>query len=157
MGGDRKAYYADYSTSQVPDYYVGTLYKNPTSDDNVVLFRLAEEYLIRAEARAKKSAPDLEGALTDLNKIRKRSHVPEADNDLSKEELIQAIEDENRVEFAIEPHRWFDLVRTGRATTVLGIEQHQTVFPIPYSDIQADKDLIQNDKKKKKNHRRRQA
>lgn len=146
VGGDRKAYYADYSTSQVPDYYVGTLYKNPTSDDNVVLFRLAEEYLIRAEARAKKSAPDLEGALTDLNKIRKRSHVPEADSDLSKEELIQAIEDENRVEFAIEPHRWFDLVRTGRATTVLGIEQHQTVFPIPYSDIQADKDLIQNDK-----------
>ena len=79
----------------------------------MVLFRLAEEYLIRAEARAKKSAPDLEGALTDLNKIRKRSYVPEADSDLSKEELIQAIEDENRVEFAIEPHRWFDLVRTG--------------------------------------------
>ena len=40
-------------------------------------------YLIRAEARAKKSAPDLEGALTDLNKIRKRSHVPEADSDLA--------------------------------------------------------------------------
>lgn len=145
VGGDRKAYYADYSTTQVPDYYVGTLYTNSTSDDNVIIFRLAEEYLIRAEARAKKSTPDLEGALSDLNIIRKRSNVPELESNQSKESLIQAVEDENRVEFAIEPHRWFDLVRTGRATTVLGIKQYQTLFPIPYNDIQADEDLVQND------------
>lgn len=144
IGGDRKAFYADYSTSQVPDYYVGTLYHRATNDDNVILFRLAEQYLIRAEARAKKQSPDLEGALADLNKIRTRSHVASIEEPQTQASLIQAIEDENRVEFALEPHRWFDLVRTGRATEVLKIKDTQTVFPIPYNDILADQDLIQN-------------
>lgn len=144
IGGDRKAFYADYSTSQVPDYYVGTLYHRATNDDNVILFRLAEQYLIRAEARAKKQSPDLEGALGDLNKIRTRSHVASIEEPQTQASLIQAIEDENRVEFALEPHRWFDLVRTGRATEVLKIKDTQTVFPIPYNDILADQDLIQN-------------
>ena len=146
IGGDRKAYFADYSTAQVPDYYVGTLFNRSTNDDNVILFRLAEMYLIRAEARAKKAQPDLDGAQDDLNKIRERSHVAAYDAPLTQAELIQAIEDENRVEFALEPHRWFDLVRTHRATAVLGIEDYQTLFPIPYNDVQADKDLVQNDK-----------
>lgn len=146
IGGDRKAYFADYSTAQVPDYYVGTLFNRSTNDDNVILFRLAEMYLIRAEARAKKAQPDLDGAQDDLNKIRERSHVAAYDAPLTQAELIQAIEDENRVEFALEPHRWFNLVRTHRATAVLGIEDYQTLFPIPYNDVQADKDLVQNDK-----------
>lgn len=145
VGGDRKAYYADYSTAQVPDYYVGTLYHRSTNDDNVIIFRLAEMYLIRAEARAKKTSADLSGALADLNVIRKRSHVAELSL-TSQSDIIQAIEDENRVEFALEPHRWFDLVRTGRAEAVLGVQTYQTVFPIPFSDIEADKDLVQNDK-----------
>lgn len=130
----------------MPDYYVGTLFNRSTNDDNVILFRLAEMYLIRAEARAKKAQPDLDGAQDDLNKIRERSHVAAYDAPLTQAELIQAIEDENRVEFALEPHRWFDLVRTHRATAVLGIEDYQTLFPIPYNDVQADKDLVQNDK-----------
>ena len=66
------------------------------------------------------------------------------DASLGQQAVIQAIEDENRVEFAIEPHRWFDLVRTGRAVSVLGISEHQQLFPIPYNDIEADKDLQQN-------------
>ena len=144
VGGDRKAFFADYSTPQVPDYYVGTLYHRSTNDDNVILFRLAEQYLIRAEARAKKQSPDLNGALADINTIRTRSHVPNLVGTLSQSEVIQAIEDENRVEFAIEPHRWFDLIRTRKAVEVLKIKDTQTVFPIPYNDILADKDLVQN-------------
>lgn len=144
-GGDRKAFYSDYSSAQVPDYYVGNLYRSPSNDDNVILFRLAEAYLIRAEALVKQTVPDLDAALADLNVIRLRSHVPALTSDLSREELIERIEDENRVEFAIEPHRWFDLVRTGRATQLLGIQPYQTVFPIPYNDIQADRDLVQNE------------
>ena len=145
IGGDRKAFYSDQSTAQVPDYYVGTLYHRPSADDHVILFRLAEAYLIRAEARAKKQNADLEGALSDVNIIRRRSHVNELTGGLSREAVVQAIEAENRVEFAIEPHRWFDLVRTGRAVAVLGISEHQQLFPIPYNDIEADKDLVQND------------
>jgi hypothetical protein len=145
VGGDRKAFFTDQSTAQVPDYYVGTLFHRPSNDDNVILIRLAELYLIRAEARAKKASPDLDGALADVNAIRQRSHVEALSSSLSQQEVIQAIEDENRVEFAIEPHRWFDLVRTHRAVAVLGISEHQQLFPIPYSDIEADKDLVQNE------------
>ncbi len=145
VGGDRKAFFADYSTAQVPDYYVGTLYHRSPNDDNVILFRLAEQYLIRAEARAKKQNPDLVGAIGDVNVIRSRSHVPALSVNLSQAEVEQAIEDENRVEFALESHRWFDLVRTSRAVSVLGIKKYQTVFPIPYNDILADKDLVQNE------------
>lgn len=144
VGGDRKAFFADYSSTQVPDYYVGTLYHRSTNDDDVILFRLAEQYLIRAEARAKKQSPDLVGAIADVNIIRNRSHVPSLNVSLTQAEVIQAIEDENRVEFALEPHRWFDLVRTGRAVDVLKVKETQTVFPIPYNDILADKDLVQN-------------
>jgi len=145
VGGARKAFYKDYSTAQVPDYYVGTLYQSASNDDNVVIFRLAEAYLIRAEALTKKSSPDQDAALADLNVIRQRSNVPVVTASVSQQQLIQLIEDENRVEFAIEPHRWFDLVRTGRAEAVLGVKAYQTRFPIPYTDIQADNDLKQNE------------
>ena len=144
IGGDRSAFFTDQSSAQVPDYYVGTLYHRPSADDNVILFRLAEAYLIRAEARAKQQNANLEGAISDLNTIRERSQVDPLNESLSQQAIIQAIEDENRVEFAIEPHRWFDLVRTGRAVAVLGISEHQQLFPIPYNDIEADKDLQQN-------------
>lgn len=143
IGGERKAFYQDFSSAQVPDYFVGTLYHRSTLDDDVILFRLAEQYLIRAEARANQS--NLTGAITDLNVIRRRAGIEEIASASSKDEALQLIEDERRVELALEPHRWFDLIRTHRAEQVLGVKSYQTVFPIPYNDIQADKDLVQND------------
>ncbi len=144
VGGTRKVLFTDLSTAQVPNYYVGNLYYRTTGDDPAYLFRISEQYLIRAEARAKKTSPDLAGALEDLNAVRQRAQIGDSEAE-TLTEIIQAIEDENRVEFALEPHRWFDLVRTNRATIVLGIEKYKTLFPIPYSDIQADTDLVQNE------------
>ncbi len=46
---------------------------------------------------------------------------------------------ERRFEFHLEGHRWFDLVRTGRALEALqsvGMKPYMTVFPIPLSQIQ---------------------
>ena len=143
VGGDRKAFYQDFSSAQVPDYFVGTLYHRSTLDDDVIIFRLAEQYLIRAEARANQQ--NVSGALSDLNIIRRRANVSEIVDVASTQELLNLIADERRVELALEPHRWFDLIRTGKAESVLGIKTYQTIFPIPYNDIQADKDLVQND------------
>ena len=143
VGGDRKAFYQDFSSAQVPDYYVGTLYHRSTLDDDVIIFRLAEQYLIRAEARANQQ--NVSGALSDLNIIRRRANISEIVDVASTQELLNLIADERRVELALEPHRWFDLIRTGKAESVLGIKTYQTIFPIPYNDIQADKDLVQND------------
>ena len=144
IGGARSALIKDASTPAKTDFYVQLLYWRPNNDNLTYLFRLAEQYLIRAEARAKKSNPDFSGSLSDLNAVRSRSSLA-AFEATTKEEILLAIEEERRVEFAFEPHRWFDLVRTGRVGTVLGVTDTQKwIFPIPYNDLSADPDLVQN-------------
>jgi len=143
-GGDRKALIRNISTPAITNYFVQQLYWRANGDNPTYIFRLAEQYLIRAEARAKKASPDLIGALADLNAVRVRANVAPAAF-TQQADIIQAIENERRVEFALEPHRWFDLVRTGRAGTVLGVtDQNKWIFPIPFNDIQANPDLTQN-------------
>ncbi|MES1249372.1 MAG: RagB/SusD family nutrient uptake outer membrane protein [Chitinophaga rupis] len=112
-------------------------------DDDVSILRLGEMYLIRSESRA--HLDDLAGGLADLNVIRNRAHItPAVAADTSA--LLLKIEDERRIEFAFEPFRWFDLVRTGRAGAVLGVtDARKYVFPIPTSEIVANRLLIQND------------
>lgn len=135
IGGSRRALISGNGSSTY-----GVLYNSISSGaDPSYVIRIAELYLIRAEARAQ--TDDLEGALLDLNKIRERSEVPSS-TAVTKEEIIQAIEDENSVEFAFEAHRWFDLTRTGRAGEVLGItDKKYWLFPLPYQDVLSDPDL----------------
>ncbi|MDR1644933.1 MAG: RagB/SusD family nutrient uptake outer membrane protein [Tannerellaceae bacterium] len=113
--------------------------------DPAYVIRIAELYLIRAEARAKKASPDLAGATEDINKVRARAGVPPLTGVTGAPALIFAIEEENGVEFAFEAHRWFDLVRTRRAGEVLGITNTDFwLFPLPSSDILSDPDVTQN-------------
>jgi tetratricopeptide (TPR) repeat protein len=110
--------------------------------DPLYLIRTSELYLIRAEARVRKSVPDLPGAVADLNVVRRRADVPDyAGASTTVADLLRAIEDERRIEFAFEPHRWYDLVRTGRAGEVLGAEPQYWLFPLPEADVFADPDL----------------
>ena len=144
VGGTRKALYKDQSTAKNPKFYVGLLYWRTTGDDPAYILRISEQYLIRAEARVKKASPDLTGALADLNAVRLRAKVPASAANTTAT-LSLAIESERRVEFAFEPHYWYDLVRTKRAGAVLGVtDQNKWIFPIPYNDLAADGDLIQN-------------
>ncbi|MBO9639178.1 MAG: RagB/SusD family nutrient uptake outer membrane protein [Siphonobacter aquaeclarae] len=121
----------------------GVLYNtSATSTDPSYLIRIAELYLIRAEARAQQNK--LTAAVADLNVIRARADVA-AFSGATQAAVLQAIEDENSVEFAFEAHRWFDLTRTGRAGAVLGVtDRNYWVFPFPYQDVLSDPDLEQN-------------
>lgn len=144
-GGERKQLVKDISTPTIQNYLVQLLYWRPEGDNPSYLFRIAEQYLIRAEARANKPTPDLTGAASDLNAVRRRAALTNSAA-VTKAELVQAIEDERRVEFALEPHRWFDLIRTNRAAAVLGVDDaRKYIYPIPFNDLAADKDLKQND------------
>lgn len=138
IGGTRNALIAGSGTT-----VYGVLYNTTaTSTDPSYLIRIAELYLIRAEARAQQNK--LVDAAADLNAVRTRADVG-VTSATTQSALIQAIEDENAIEFAFEAHRWFDLVRTERAGAVLGItNKNFWLFPIPYSDVQSDPDVTQN-------------
>ncbi len=105
-------------------------------DDNVIVFRLAEVYLLRAEARALANG-DVQLIQNDINTIRHRAGVDSVFNS-SYPQLLSIIETERRHEFAFEGHRWFDLVRTGRAGEVLGISEEKYYFPIPLTEVNAN-------------------
>ncbi|WP_259404630.1 RagB/SusD family nutrient uptake outer membrane protein [Hymenobacter sp. HSC-4F20] len=142
VGGNRSALLATTVIAGSNVTY-GNLYsRSAQRDDPSYVLRLAEQYLIRAEARAKQGK--LTDALADLNAVRARAGVP-ASTAATADALLLAIEDERRVEFAFEADRWFDLVRTGRAGAVLGVtDQRRWVFPLPFNDLVADPDLEQN-------------
>ncbi len=110
--------------------------------DHVYVFRLAEMYLIRAEAMIYSGAGD-DIILEDINRIRLRAGLPNT-TATSTDELKIALENECRHEFAFEGHRWSDLVRTKRAVDVLGIDEKYTLFPIPLSEMQTNKLMKQN-------------
>ncbi|MNS87889.1 SusD family protein [compost metagenome] len=123
--------------------WYGDLYYRSSGADPTYVIRIAELYLIRAEAYAQLNEYNL--ALADLNKVRKRALLPDNLFTTNKSDLLLWIENERRLEFAFEAHRWFDLVRTGRAQQVLGIgESFRLLLPIPYSQILADPALKQN-------------
>jgi hypothetical protein len=103
--------------------------------DPVYVLRLAEMYLIRAEAGIllqKETGIILE----DINMIRVRAGLTPA-NISSYAGLLLEVESQRQKEFAFEGHRWFDLVRTGRAIAVLEkvTSINQTLFPIPQAEI----------------------
>ena len=110
--------------------------------DPVLVIRLAEMYLIKAEALAYIDG-DIPTIQENINIIRSRAGL-QPTTALTYDELKLAIENERRFEFAFEGHRWFDLVRTKRATTVLGIDENYTLFPIPLSEMTTNKLMTQN-------------
>jgi tetratricopeptide (TPR) repeat protein len=107
--------------------------------DNYIILRLAEMYLIRAEAQASLGAPNISLVQDDINIVRERANLlPTYQTSITQ--LQRIIEKERRVEFAFEGQRWFDLVRTNRAIAVLPNvnSTNQTLFPIPSEEIQTN-------------------
>lgn len=121
---------------------------SPSNEYNVVM-RLAELYLLRAEARARQQ--DITGAVADLNRIRKRAGLTELAATSSQVEVLQAVEQERRHELFTEwGHRWFDLKRTGRAESVLRSKWQYwkstcQLYPIPVKQIEQNPNLQQNE------------
>lgn len=125
-----------------------------TAQTPLKLLRLSELYLIRAEAAAEKSAPDLTQANADLNVIRLRAD-PSATtlNITAKADLIDAILLERRKELAFEGNLLYDLNRRKKDITRvdgdsqnknLSATDYRRVMPLPVNTITANKSLIQN-------------
>lgn len=146
------------------DHWIGTLvgasatwyfpfkYKIKTGADPLneysMVLRLAEQYLIRAEAKARQGK--LSEAIADLDSIRDRAGLPllsDTNPLIDQSDLLLAIEHERRVELFTEwGHRWFDLKRTDRAVDVLDdfktdFVPEDLLFPIPESEVLVNPNL----------------
>lgn len=132
------------------NYYYPFKYKikaGGDSEEYSMVLRLAELYLIRAEAYAKSGSSQL--ALDDLNRIRNRAGLPDwTMADIT--DIEQAVLDERRRELFSEwGHRWLDLRRSEKIDEVLeqkkpSWQPHAKLLPIPEQDILRNPFLTQN-------------
>lgn len=138
-----------YSEGNV-DYYFPFKYKIKSGGDSEeysMVLRLAELYLIRAEAYARSNNSQL--ALNDLNSIRNRAGLTDWTM-LDIVDIEQALLDERRRELFSEwGHRWLDLKRFEKIDEVLGQKKpswqpHAKLLPIPEQDILRNPFLTQN-------------
>lgn len=132
-------------------YLYPAKYKNlsasTTPMEDYMIFRIGEQYLIRAEALAQQNM--LDEARSDLNKIRTRAGLA-GTTAVSKEDVLSAVARERQVElFAEWGHRWFDLKRTGKADAVLGPKKTDwqptdVLYPVPLTEMKTNPFLDQN-------------
>lgn len=151
-----------YSTTRNPvnTYYYPYKYhavNTATLTEYTMVLRLAEQYLIRAEAEAQLN--DLTDAATDLNVIRNRAGLANISDSIASSQttLLSAVLHERQVELFTEwGHRWFDLIRTGTVNAVMGAPGNicktkggvwnpdSQLYPIPQTEITNDPNLTQN-------------
>jgi hypothetical protein len=154
-GDNRKTVWLKSNIVSGVTYYYPYKYKVRLSTpvtEYYIFQRLAELYLIRAEARANQN--NLNGAIDDLDMIRVRaglSKIKTTNPGITKDALLTAILKERQTElFAEWANRWLDLKRTGKTDEILGPlkspnwQATDVLYPIPFAQIQLNSFLSQN-------------
>lgn len=121
---------------------------------NIILYRLADILLLKAEAQNELGNTTV--AATYVNQIRSRAKLNPTPAS-TQSEMRLAIEKERRLELAFEGHRWFDLIRTGRAISVMQavkdgngnslnyvLNQNKLLWPVPQNERDKNANLTQN-------------
>lgn len=151
----RKDDYVGIATEANPFYFslkyeVSATGADDGGTDHLVM-RYADVLLKYAEALNESGGTD---AAQYLNMVRNRAGLANTTAS-SQNELRTAIELERRLEFIGEGHRWFDLLRTGKAVETMNswfaansknitINENNLVLPIPQSQRDTDPELSQN-------------
>jgi len=133
---------------QYPYPYKYKQYTSPgTPGEDYVVFRLAEMYLVRAEAEANQN--NVSSGIQDVNIIRNRAGLANT-SAADKNSLLAAIRQEKRVEYFCEwGNRWLDLKRWNLANQVLSTQKpnwttNAQLYPVPASEITRNPNLVQN-------------
>lgn len=147
----RKQHWLAGTNDRYPGKYKATDATQPVREYLMVL-RLAEQYLIRAEARIRRG--DKAGALADLRMVRQRAGLPTPDIN-GAGPLMEAIQHERQVELFSEwGHRWLDLKRIHQVNAVMKAataakggnwKAYQQWYPVPQSEILLNPNLTQNE------------
>lgn len=140
------------SNSGIMKFFEKSGFVRGTQDDkNIILYRLADILLLRAEALNKTG--DVAGAMNLVNQIRTRAgataYTEASYSGLSTDQIEDLILDERARELCFEGKRWFDLVRTGKAIKVLqpinGLSQTANyLWPVNLTEIRLNPLLDQN-------------
>jgi starch-binding outer membrane protein, SusD/RagB family len=155
-GDLRESNWLDSTAANGQTYYYPYKYKlgydgNTAPLEDYMVFRLGEQYLIRAEARAEQNEQGT--AIADLNVIRNRAGLANTTAG-DQASLLTAIQHERQVELFCEwGNRWYDLKRTGDADTVMPAictakggswNNDWLLYPVPYTELQLNPFLVQN-------------
>jgi hypothetical protein len=130
--------------------------KEFNTNDNWPVFRLADTYLLLSECLIEQG--NAGEALSYVNKVRERAGLDPLTN-ISADLLMH----ERRLELAFENHRWYDLLRTGKALSTMAeygkyiksvdpnvterayqVKEEYLLFPIPYRERYTNTNLVQN-------------
>jgi hypothetical protein len=119
---------------------------NGTTPVNIPLIRLAEMYLIRAEAGLELNVLTVEQARADMNRVRAASQANIDNATTRKEVILEAIRQERRVEFFGEADRWHELRRLKRNNLRNGVnyDDKRSLMKIPNSELKGNVEIEQN-------------
>ncbi|MDR2563449.1 MAG: RagB/SusD family nutrient uptake outer membrane protein [Prevotellaceae bacterium] len=132
------------------------MYKIRNNISSFILLRAADIMLLKAEALIELN--QISAAADVIDEVRDRVNLPPltAANKSSQSAMRLAVELERRLELAFEGHRWFDLLRTGRAIDVMtncknaagvksyNVEEWMLLYPVPQSERDNNENLTQN-------------
>ena len=125
--------------------------------ENYIVFRMADVYLMAAEAENELNGPD--DAYQYVNKVRERAFDPDQPwSGMTQDEFRLAIRDERKFELAAEGHRRMDLIRWGILVETVkateqrswnnpadNIEDKHVLYPIPLAEIELNPNLLESD------------
>ena len=126
--------------------------------DNYIVFRLADIYLMAAEAENELNGPA--NAYQYINKVRERAYEPDKPlSGLTQEEFRQAVRDERKWELMGEDHRRLDLIRWGILVETIqntqfnssfsdaniNVKPHHVLWPIPIEELTLNPALLESD------------
>ncbi|MEO9804087.1 MAG: RagB/SusD family nutrient uptake outer membrane protein [Reichenbachiella sp.] len=147
----------NFSGALYPAKLLGTAVGDLDSDVNSIVLRYADVVLMLAEALNDQGYVANGEAFGLINQVRNRAGLADLTSATVTDQaaFALAVENERRWELAFENHRWLDLVRTGRAETVMNahgavqaapnnfsMSAHQLIYPVPQREIDTNPDVI---------------
>lgn len=124
-------------------------------DSNIILMRLADIMLLKAEALVELN--QINEAISIVNTIRNRAGLAAISSGISQNEARLAVEDERQFELLLEGQRWYDLLRNDRMVAVMGkhkdrngkplfikLEDFRKLWPVPQTEKDSNPNLTQN-------------
>lgn len=154
-------YYQTTWSNYYPSNNYPFMYKTRSAFNSIIKYRYADILLLKAEALILGPSPNLTQAADIIDQIRDRVDLPLLPSAVrnSREQLLNALKKERRLELVFEGERWFDLVRwedvetvlntinsrdSGRRPQVYPFTSNSYLLPIPQGVLDQNQKLVQN-------------